>query len=318
MRRPPTFPVFLLFLFLAHCGGSGNDSGNSGGNPAGNNGGGSGGGNLATCQIFPSDNPWNLNISSYEVHENSDEYMASMNAGSEFLHPDFGSNPDYGIPYITVGGDEPQLPVSFVEEDESDPGPYPIPADAPVEVGDQHVLAVDIDNCLLYEIYDAAYIGPGWEAYSGAVFDLSSNALRPEGWTSADAAGLPILPGLVRHDEAVELGEIRHALRFTANVTQEAYIHPATHEAGSTTDPGAPPMGLRVRLRADYDITGFTGASRVVLEALKTYGLILADNGSDWFITGARDPRWDDEDLEQLKTVPASAFEAVETGPLHY
>ncbi|HKY63785.1 MAG TPA: hypothetical protein VJR29_10225 [bacterium] len=315
MRRLPTFPVFLLFLFLAHCGGSGNDSGNPGGNPAAGN---NGGGNLATCQIFPSDNPWNLDISGYEVHENSDEYLASMNAGSEFLHPDFGSNPDYGIPYITVGGDEPKLPMSFAEEDESDPGPYPIPADAPVEVGDQHVLAVDTDNCLLYEIYDATYVGPGWEAYSGAVFDLSSNALRPDGWTSADAAGLPILPGLVRHDEAVELGEIRHALRFTANVTQEAYIHPATHEAGSTTDPGAPPMGLRVRLKADYDITGFTGASRVVLEALKKYGLILADNGSDWFITGARDSRWDDEDLEQLKTVPASAFEAVETGPLHY
>lgn len=311
------------FVFLLNaCGGSSNGSSNNNGNnnPGGNNNGGlpTGGGDLSGCAIFPSDNPWNLDISGLDVHENSDDYLDSMSANSEFLHPDFGSDPTYGIPYTTVGGGQAKVPMVFSEDDESDPGPYPIPADAPVEVGDQHVLVVDTDNCILYEIYDATYVGPGWEAFSGAVFDLSSNALRPDGWTSADAAGLPILPGLVRYDEAVEIGEIRHALRFTANITQEAYIHPATHEAGSTTDSDAPPMGLRLRLKDEYNISGFTGASRVVLEALKKYGMILADNGSDWFISGSTDNRWDDEDLEQLKTVPANAFEVVDTGPLHY
>jgi hypothetical protein len=324
MRRRALVSASLLILFLVNCSGSGSGGQNNGGNNSGgnNNGGGgggdNGGGNIANCQIFPSDNPWNLDIRGFDVHENSDDYLDSMSAGSEFLHPDFGSDPTYGIPYVTVTGDQLKVPMSFDEADESDPGPYPIPADAPVEVGDQHVLVLDTDNCILYEIYDATYVGPGWEAFSGAVFDLSSNALRPDGWTSADAAGLPILPGLVRYDEAVEQGAINHALRFTANVTQEAYIYPATHEAGSTTDPGAPPMGLRLRLKEEYNISGFTGTTRVVLEALKKYGMILADNGSDWFISGSTDSRWDDEDLEQLKTVPANAFEVIETGPLHY
>lgn len=322
MRIRALVAAVSLTLLINACSGSNNGTnGNNGGNsnPGGNNGGPSnGGGDLSGCAIFPSDNPWNLDIRGFEVHENSDDYLDSMSAGSEFLHPDFGSNPTYGIPYTTVRGDQAKVPVAFDEDDESDPGPYPIPANAPVEVGDQHVLVVDTDNCILYEIYDATYVGPGWEAFSGAIFDLSSNALRTDGWTSADAAGLPILPGLVRYDEAVEQGEIRHALRFTANITQEAYIHPATHEAGSTTDPNAPPMGLRLRLKDEYNISGFTGASRAVLEALKVYGMILADNGSDWFISGSTDSRWDDEDLEQLKTVPANAFEVVDSGPLHY
>ena len=177
------------------------------------------------------------------------------------------------------------------------------------------MLVLDKDHGLLYETYDSHYVGPGWQCGSGAVFDLGSNRLRPDYWTSADAAGLPILPGLVRYDE-VEAGEIRHAIRFTVQSTQRAFIHPATHYASSNMDPAAPPMGLRVRLKADYDIARFTGASRVILTAMKKYGMILADNGSDWFFTGATDPRWNDADLNQLKTVPGNAFEAVFSGPI--
>lgn len=278
-----------------------------------------GGGSLANCSIFPSDNPWNRDISQDPVDPNSDDYIAHMNGNSTNLHPDFGSNPDYGIPYVTVKGDQAKVPVSFSESDESDPGPYPIPPNAPVEAGsDAHVLVVDTDHCILYEIYASEYTGPGWEAYSGAIFDLNSSKLRPDTWTSADAAGLPILPGLVRYDEAVQQGEIRHALRFTVSSTQQAFIHPATHQAGDTTSSDAPPMGLRVRLKANFNTSGFTGTSRVVLEALKKYGMFVADNGSNWYISGATDSRWDDEDLEQLKTVPGSAFEVVQSGGLHY
>jgi hypothetical protein len=185
-----------------------------------------------------------------------------------------------------------------------------------VEVGDGHVLVLDRDACRLYETYDSHYQGPGWHCGSGAIFDLRSNGLRPDGWTSADAAGLPILPGLVRRDEVFG-GEIRHALRFTVRRTQRAYVHPATHFASDTSNPDLPPMGLRVRLKASYDVSGFRGASRVILTALKKYGMFLADNGSDWFITGETNTAWDDDDLNQLKTVPASAFEVVQLGPLH-
>lgn len=297
-------------------GASGSPSQNS--NNSGNNSS-NGGGSLASCAIFPSDNPWNRDISQDPVDPNSDAYMAHMNGASTNLHPDFGSNPNYGIPYTTVKGDQAKVPVSFDQADESDPGPYPIPKDAPVEPGsDAHVLVVDTDNCILYETYSSEFVGPGWQAYSGAIFNLNSNQLRPDGWTSADAAGLPILPGLVRYDEAVTQGKISHALRFTVESTQQAYIHPATHEAGDTTSTNAPPMGLRVRLKASYDVSGFTGVSRVVLEALKRYGMFVADNGGDWFISGATDTRWNDDDLEQLKSVPASAFEVVQTGSLHY
>jgi hypothetical protein len=205
--------------------------------------------------------------------------------------------------------------VAFVEYgDESDPGPYPIPPDAPVEAGsDRHLLVLAAGECRLYELYHARRAGSGWQAGSGAVFDLSGNSLRPDGWTSADAAGLPILPGLARYDE-VETGAIRHALRVTVHTTFRGFIHPATHFASAVTDPRFPPMGLRLRLRADYDISRYAGAARVILEALQRYGLIVADNGSSWFITGAPDPRWDDGDLDQLKTVPGGAFEAVFTG----
>jgi hypothetical protein len=276
---------------------------------------------LGACRVFPADNPWNRDISNNPVHPNSANYMTHMNGSTRFLHADFGSNPGYGIPYIAVPGSQSRVPMTFDYADESDPGPYPFPPDAPVEggassTGDRHVLVVDVDNCRLYETWNSYYVGPGWHCGSGAAFDLTSNALRPDYWTSADAAGLPILPGLIRYSEAFLAGEIHHAVRFTVQSTQRAFIHPATHYASSDMDPNSPPMGLRVRLKASYDLSRFWGASRVILTALKRYGMILADNGSDWFITGATDPRWDDTDLNQLKTVPASAFEVVDSGPI--
>jgi hypothetical protein len=273
---------------------------------------------IADCPVFPADNAWNQDIRTLPVDPLSATYIASISAdGREFLHPDFGGGGEYGIPYVVVGAEQPSVPITFTEYgDESDPGPYPIPPDAPIENGgDRHVLVVDGANCYLYELYNAEYNGAGWNASSGAVFDLLSNRLRPEGWTSADAAGLPIFPGLVRYDE-VAAGAIRHALRFTVSQTQRAYIHPATHYASDSDDPALPPMGLRLRLRADYDLSGFSGAARIVLEALQVYGMIIADNGTSWYITGATDPRWDDDDLGQLKDVPGAAFEVVTTGAL--
>lgn len=273
---------------------------------------------IGGCPVFPPDNAWNTDISDFPVDPRSDAYIAAINAdGDEYLHADFGEDRDYGIPYVVVPEDQPFVPITFTEYgDESDPGPYPIPDDAPVEAGgDQHVLVIQQGDCKLYELYHAERSGKGWDAGSGAVFDLLSNALRPETWTSADAAGLPIFPGLARYDE-VMAGEIHHALRFTVSSTQRAYIHPATHWASSDTDPSLPPMGLRFRLRADYDISAFTGMSRTILEALRSYGMIVADNGTSWFISGATDPRWDDDDLNQLKTVPGAAFEVVTTGTI--
>jgi hypothetical protein len=271
---------------------------------------------LGGCPIFPADNPWNRDISTAPVHPRSAAYIRSIGADVN-LHADFGSNPEYGIPFAVAPAGQPRVPVAFIEYgDESDPGPYPIPPDAPVEFGsDRHLLVLASGECRLYELYHAERAGSGWQAGSGAVFDLSSNALRPDGWTSADAAGLPILPGLARYDE-VQSGVILHALRVTVAATFRGYIHPATHFASDDKGPNRPPMGLRLRLRADYDITRFTGDARVILEALKRYGLIVADNGSDWFISGATDPRWNDEDLDQLKSVPGSAFEAVYTGEI--
>jgi hypothetical protein len=273
------------------------------------------------CPILPAEDPLNQEIADAPVNPNSAAYVASIGL-SAHLHPDFGTEPSYGIPYTVVGPEQPKVPIKFTAYgSESNPGPYPVPRNAPIEGagknghGDKHVLVVQEGSCMLYEMYDAKHKGKGWAAASGAVFNLRSDALRPEGWTSADAAGLPIFPLLVRYPE-VAAGQIDHALRVTVPETQRGYIHPATHFASSSSSPDLPPMGLRLRLKASYSLAGFHGESLVILEALKRYGLIVADNGSPWFITGAPDPRWNDENLEQIKQVPGSEFEAVETGPI--
>jgi hypothetical protein len=268
------------------------------------------------CPIFPNDNPWNTDVSSFPV-DTSHDYVGSL--ASMTLWPDFGGGGQYGIPYVSVPFTQPLVPVSFEVAHESDPGPYPTPLDAPVEGGgDRHVLTLRQGDCKLFELFAAEREGAGWHAYSGAVWDLRSNALRPERWTSADAAGLPIFPGLARRDEA-DSGVIRHALRITVPVTQKAYIHPATHWASDNTDANQPPMGLRVRLKASYDISGLRGHARAVAQALKTYGALVADNGGGSprvYVGGAVDAGWDDEALNGIKTIPASALEAVQTGPV--
>ncbi len=274
-----------------------------------------------SCPVFPASNALNKDISHAPVDPNSAKYIESIGA-SVHLHADFGTPPSYGIPYAVVGAHQPKVPIHFTEYgEESNPGPYPVPPKAPVEgageEGDRHVLVLQEGTCKLYELYNAGRHGAGWDAGSGAVFNLRSNALRPEGWTSADAAGLPIFPLLVRYPE-VKTGRIDHALRVTVERTQRGYIHPATHLASSDSDPNLPPMGLRLRLKASFSLAGYHGEALVVLRTLKRYGLIVADNGSSWYITGAPDPRWSDEDLNQLKRVPGSAFEAVKTGPIHH
>lgn len=257
-------------------------------------------------------------MSTLAKRANSDAMISQIQAdGSDFLHADFGGGGAYGIPYVTVPADEPLVPMHFFDwPGESDPGPYPIPLGAPVEGGsDRHVLAVQQGTCTLFELYNASPGVDRWEASNGAKFDLRSNATRHAGWTSADAAGLPIFPGLVRYDE-VASGVIRHALRVTFSRTQQGYVAPATHLASNDANPNRPPMGLRLRLKASFDLSGFHGQARVILQAMKTYGLLVADNGSNWFVTGAADSRWDDNDLNQLKTVPGTAFEALDTGPV--
>ncbi len=273
---------------------------------------------LGGQRIFPADNPWNKDISGEPVDPNSDALIASIGLDKN-LHPDFGTR--YGIPYVVVLGTQPKVPVTFQYADESDPGPYPVPPNPPIEggadaKGDRHILIVDRDNWKLYELF-ATYPDDGgkrWRAGSGAIFDMNSNKLRPAGWTSADAAGLPILPGLVRYDEVFEQKAIRHALRFTCVRTRRAYVAPARHFASRSNDPNLPPMGMRVRLKAHYDISKFPPAAQVVLTALKKYGVIVADNGGDWFVTGAPDPRWDDEELAMLKRVKGRDFEVVRMG----
>jgi hypothetical protein len=271
---------------------------------------------IGGCQVFPTNNPWNENIANAPVNPMSATYIAAIDATKQFLHPDFGSNPTHGIPYTVVPASQKFVPITFnAYGSESNPGPYPVPLNAPVESGsDHHVLVLDSGNCNLYEMYNAQQVGNGWVCASGAVFNLSSNALQPDGWTSADAAGLPILPGLATYNE-VASGVINHALRFTLAETQNGFIHPATHQAG-INDPSLPPMGLRLRLSASFSLAGFTGEALVILKALKTYGMIVADNGSSWYISGATDPRWDDNNLDQLKSVPGNAFQVVETGPI--
>jgi hypothetical protein len=275
---------------------------------------------LHGCPIFPADNEWNRRIDSDPIDPRSAQYMAGMSAEGKFLHPDFGGNGEYGIPWVSVPGHQPKVPMTFDYAEDSDPGPYPIPANAPIEGGsepwgDRHVLVLDRDNCRLYETFDSWPQGDGWRVGSGAIFDLRSNALRPRYLTSADAAGLPILPGLIRHDE-VKSGRINHALRFTVRRTQRAFVHPATHFASNSTDPSLPPMGLRARLKADYDVSGFGPTAQVVLTALKQYGMFMADNGSDWYITGEANTAWVEDEVSELSKVPASAFEVVQHGEL--
>jgi hypothetical protein len=273
---------------------------------------------LGGCPVFPASNPWNRDVSRAPVHPRSDAYIRSIDAGrNHFLHADFGGGGAYGIPYRIVPRSQRRVPIRFTAYgDESDPGPHPIPLDAPVERGsDRHVLVLQRGTCRLFELFDAHRSGAGWAAGSGAVFNLRSNRLRPAGHTSADAAGLAILPGLARYGE-VRAGAIRHALRFTVPETQRGYVHPARHFASSSRDPDLPPMGLRLRLRRSYPIGGYRGQARVILAALKRYGMLVSDNGTGWYITGAADRRWNDEDLNQLKRVPGSAFEAVYTGPV--
>ena len=286
---------------------------------------------LAGCRVFPDSTPanrgtladFNRDVSRGPVHPNSGRYIAAIAAlsSNRFLHADFGSNPGYGIPFRVVPPGQSMVNVAFTAyRDESDPGPYPIPPSSPVEVGsDRHALVLRRGECRLYELFDARYSPTArrWNAASGAVFDLRTGARRRDGWTSADAAGLPILPGLARYQEVHVARRVEHALRFTVVRSQRAYVHPATHFAsrcGPAICPNLPPMGLRLRLKASFDTRRYRGDALVILTALKRYGMIVADNGGNWFITGATDRRWNDADLDQLKTVPGTAFEVVDTG----
>jgi len=276
------------------------------------------------CPTFPADDIWNTRIDDLPVHSRSGDYVASIGASST-LHPDFGSgvwppgsDSPIGIPYLEVESNEPLVTIEYdAYSSESDPGPFPIPLDAPIEggsssTGDRHVIVVDRYRCELFELFDATPGFSSWTAASGAKFVLDSSELRPDGWTSADAAGLPIFSGLVRYDE-VTSGAIEHAIRFTAPQTQAAYVWPARHYASSSTNPDLPPMGQRFRLKADFDISGYAPDVRVILTTMKRYGIILADNGSPWYISGAPDERWDNDLLGELKGIPGSAFEAVDT-----
>ncbi|MBM3666259.1 MAG: hypothetical protein FJW90_02050 [Actinobacteria bacterium] len=295
---------------------------------------------LGSCAVFPQpelaptapsaadQTAWNQDVSQAPLHPDSAAIIDRINAGGgDELHPDFGSPREYGFPYAVVGAKQKRVRVRFTAYgDESDRGRYRVPPKALVEGGrrsdgDRHVLAIDRSRCLLYELYRAFFRKrpkpPRWNADSGVIWNLRSPGLRTDGFTSADAAGLPVFPGLARFDEA-QAGEIRHALRVTFSSTRDAWVHPASHCAGDTSDPHAPPMGMRLRLRGDYSLAGFSGHARVIAVALKRYGLIVADNGSNWFFSGASDRRWDDENLNQLKQIPGGAFEVVRSAaPVH-
>ena len=269
---------------------------------------------LSACAVFPSSNVWNRRVDGLPVAADSAAMIAAIGLDAS-LHPDFSAT-GYGIPYNVVGSTTPLSKVAFQYADESDPGPYPIPSSPKIEGGsDRHLLMVDTSSCSLFELYAAARGTSGWTAGSGAIWDLSSNALRPKGWTSADAAGLPIFPGLVRYPE-VAAGAILHAIRFTAPSTCNGYVYPARHEAGSGSCSGSgaePPMGLRVRLKASVDISGFGPQAQVILRALQRYGMLLADNGSPWYITGAPDSHWNDDELHHLGSLTGADFEVVDT-----
>ena len=278
---------------------------------------------IGNCPVFPVDNIWNTPINQLPVSPNSATWVNTIGSNSP-AHPDFGSGlydgQPIGIPFITVAGTQTKYPVTFQYASESDPGPYAIPLTAPIEggsssTGDRHVIAIDTDNCILYELWSAYPQTSSWQAGSGAIFNLLSNALRPATWTSADAAGLPIFPGLVKYDEIVA-GEILHAIRFTAPQTQDTYVWPARHEASSLTGSQYPPMGARFRLKASFDISSFSATNQIILQALQTYGMMLADNGSSWYLSGATDSRWDNDDLHNLDQLVGSDFEAVDVAPL--
>jgi hypothetical protein len=276
------------------------------------------------CPMFPANNVWNTPITGLPVNAKNSEWMAAMSSATTFLHPDFGPSGDvsvpYGIPFTVVTSKHPLVHVTFQYADESDRGPYPFGATTPIEggassTGDRHAIMVNSTTCKLYELYDATYSPSGSTAGSGAIWNLRSNALRPAGWTSADAAGLPILPGLVTYSE-VRSGKITHAIRMTADMTDEAYLWPARHEAGSSNDPSLPPMGARFRLKASFNIAKFSKDAQVVLRAMQQYGLILADNGSNWYFQGAASAKWPLALVNELKTIPASSFQAVDESSL--
>ncbi len=294
------------------------------------------------CQVLPIENIWNTPVASLPLATNSTQVVTHIGL-TDTMHPDFGTvweGAPIGIPYVVVSNAQAMLPIDFASLDgwpgESDAGPYPIPLNPPIEggdtptnQGDRHILVVRQGACILYELYHSwkeedfngeftcAVPGatPGWCGLSGAVYDLASNALRPDSWTSADAAGLPIFPGLVRYDE-VETGEIRHALRFTVDISRTSWVWPARHEAGSTPDVNAPPMGLRLRMKASFDLSGYTPRVRTILAALKKYGMMVADNGTDWYLSGIPDPRWDDDELSVINDIPGSTFEVVDVSGL--
>jgi hypothetical protein len=275
---------------------------------------------IGGCPVFPADNPWNRRIDGLPAAKDSAAIISSIGADTG-LHADFGSGlwagSPIGIPYTVVTSKQPKARVSFDYADESDKGPYPIPGTIRIEGGsDRHALIVDRSSCRLYELYALSRTSRGWHAGSGAIWSLRSNRLRPAGWTSADAAGLPILPGLARYDE-VAAGHIDHALRFTVDRTRRAYVYPARHYASSLTNPALPPMGLRLRLKASFDTSGFPRQARAVLETLKRYGMVVADNGSSWYITGAPDRRWSNDDLHTLGRVKGSNFEVVDPAAIH-
>jgi hypothetical protein len=334
--------LLLLSLMLTACGGGSatpSADGASGGN-GGGTGGGTGGGQSNACSVmavgqgatlngfrpFTSGNLWNTDISSATVDPNSGAIIGFIGI-SVGLHPDFGSGQyagsNIGIPYVIVNGTQSLVGINFTAYgSESDPGPMPVPSNAPIEGdpnpgnGDRHVLVLDNSNCFLYELYSSYPNSDGtWNAGSAAVWDLLADEQRPYTWTSADAAGLPIFPGLARYDE-VAAGQIQHALRFTLPSSKAAFTPPASHWASNSTNALAPPMGMRLRLKANYDITGFSVSNQVILTALKKYGMIMADNGSAMYISGAPDNRWDNNDLHNLSSVPASAFEVVQINPL--
>jgi len=267
----------------------------------------------SSCRVFPADNVWNMDISKLPVARKNEVWKRSMHAGSTSLHPDFGP-PAYGLPFDVIDDSHPKVHIDFGYDSESDPGPYPFGPDTHVEAGsDRHALMIDRDTCTLYELYAAGWNEGHPTAGSGAIFHLEgsdANHLRPATWTSADAAGLPIFPGLVRWDE-VQSGAIQHAIRFTVGCTSQRYLWPARHQAGSDDD-RCPPMGARFRLKAGFDASRYSGDAKVILTAMKRYGLMVADNGSDWYFQGEVDPHWRNDLMDELKSIPARAFVAVD------